>query len=32
MRFLHLIGDRLDITGVRWVLQGTEVILTLRHH
>ncbi len=26
----HLIGDRLDITGARWGLQGAEAILTLR--
>jgi hypothetical protein len=26
----HLIGDRLDITGARWGLDGAEVILTLR--
>ncbi len=25
-----LIGDRLDITGARWGLQGAEAILTLR--
>ncbi len=26
----HLIGDRMDITGARWGLQGAEAILTLR--
>ena len=26
----HLIGDRLDITGARWGLQGAQAILTLR--
>jgi hypothetical protein len=26
----HLIGDRLDITGARWGLEGAEAILTLR--
>jgi hypothetical protein len=26
----HLIGDRLDITGARWGLQGAEAILTMR--
>jgi hypothetical protein len=26
----HLTGDRLDITGARWGLQGAEAILTLR--
>jgi hypothetical protein len=26
----HPIGDRLDITGARWGLQGAEAILTLR--
>jgi hypothetical protein len=26
----HLIGDRLDSTGARWGLDGTEAILTLR--
>jgi len=26
----HLIGDRLDITGARWGLDGAETILTLR--
>jgi hypothetical protein len=26
----HLIGDRLDITGARWGLQGAGAILTLR--
>ena len=26
----HLIGDRLDITGARWALDGAEAILTLR--
>src|SRR5215468_8099240 len=26
----HLIGDRLDITGARWGLQGAVAILTLR--
>lgn len=26
----YLIGDRLDITGARWGLQGAEAILTLR--
>jgi hypothetical protein len=26
----HLIGDRLDITGARWGLNGAEAILTLR--
>src|SRR5262249_15890340 len=26
----HLIGDRLDITGARWGLDGAESILTLR--
>jgi hypothetical protein len=26
----HLIGDRLDISGARWGLQGAEAILTLR--
>jgi hypothetical protein len=26
----HLIGDRLDITGARWGLQGAEAVLTLR--
>jgi hypothetical protein len=26
----HLIGDRLDITGARWGLDGAEAILTLR--
>jgi hypothetical protein len=26
----HLIGDRLDITGARWGLQGAEAILKLR--
>ena len=26
----HLIGDRLDITGSRWGLEGAEAILTLR--
>jgi hypothetical protein len=26
----HLIGDRLDITGARWGLQGAETVLTLR--
>ena len=25
-----LIGDRLDITGARWGLQGAEAVLTLR--
>ena len=25
-----MIGDRLDITGARWGLQGAEAILTLR--
>jgi len=26
----HLIGDRLDITGARWGLQGAEAVLALR--
>jgi hypothetical protein len=26
----HLIGDRLDITGARWGLQGAEAVLKLR--
>ena len=26
----HLIGDRLDITGSRWGLEGAEAILRLR--
>lgn len=26
----HLIGDRMDITGARWSLQGAEAILRLR--
>jgi hypothetical protein len=26
----HLIGDRPDITGARWGLEGAEAILTLR--
>lgn len=26
----HLIGDRLDITGARWGLQGAEAVLQLR--
>ncbi len=26
----HLIGDRLDITGARWGLEGAEAILTMR--
>ena len=26
----HLTGDRLDITGARWGLQGAEAVLTLR--
>jgi hypothetical protein len=26
----HLIGDRLDITGARWGLQGAEAVLRLR--
>jgi hypothetical protein len=26
----HLVGDRLDITGARWGLQGAEAILKLR--
>ena len=26
----HLIGDRLDITGSRWGLEGAEVLLRLR--
>jgi hypothetical protein len=26
----HLIGDRLDVTGARWGLEGAEAILTLR--
>ena len=26
----YLIGDRLDITGARWGLEGAEAILTLR--
>jgi hypothetical protein len=26
----HRIGDRLDITGARWGLQGAEAVLTLR--
>jgi hypothetical protein len=26
----HLIGDRLDITGARWGLQGAEAVLTMR--
>jgi hypothetical protein len=26
----HLIGDRLEITGARWGLQGAEAILKLR--
>jgi hypothetical protein len=26
----HLIGDRLDITGARWGLDGAEAVLTLR--
>lgn len=26
----HLIGDRLDITGARWSLQGAEAVLKLR--
>ena len=26
----HLIGDRLDITGARWGLQGAEAILKPR--
>lgn len=26
----HLIGDRLDITGARWGLEGAEAVLTLR--
>jgi hypothetical protein len=25
-----MIGDRLDITGARWRLQGAEAVLTLR--
>jgi hypothetical protein len=25
-----MIGDRLDITGARWGLEGAEAILTLR--
>jgi len=26
----HLVGDRLDITGARWGLQGAEAVLKLR--
>jgi hypothetical protein len=26
----HLVGDRLDITGVRWDLHGAEAVLKLR--
>jgi hypothetical protein len=26
----HLIGDRLDITGARWSLDGAEAVLKLR--
>jgi len=26
----HLAGDRLDITGARWGLQGAEAVLKLR--
>jgi hypothetical protein len=26
----HLIGDRLDISGARWGLQGAEAVLKLR--
>jgi hypothetical protein len=26
----HQVGDRLDITGARWGLQGAEAVLTLR--
>jgi hypothetical protein len=26
----HLVGDRLDITGARWGLQGAEAALKLR--
>jgi hypothetical protein len=26
----HLVGDRLDITGARWGIQGAEAILKLR--
>jgi hypothetical protein len=26
----HLIGDRLEITGARWGLEGAEAVLTLR--
>ena len=26
----HLIGDRLDIAGARWGLDGAEAVLTLR--
>jgi hypothetical protein len=26
----HLIGDRLDITGARWGLEGAEAVLKLR--
>jgi hypothetical protein len=26
----HLIGDRLDITGARWGLQGAEAVLKQR--
>ncbi|GKQ40228.1 hypothetical protein ALMP_67540 [Streptomyces sp. A012304] len=26
----HLIGDRLDITGARWGLEGAEAVLRLR--
>jgi len=26
----HLIGDRLDIGGARWGLEGAEAVLTLR--
>ena len=26
----HLIGDRLDVTGARWGLDGAEAVLTLR--
>jgi hypothetical protein len=27
---LHLIGDRLDITGARWSLAGAEAVLRRR--
>jgi hypothetical protein len=26
----HLVGDRLDITGARWGLEGAEAVLKLR--